>query len=97
MEYANAKPNFCAKCGSPMHSLASSMTVSPKPSVSELSEEETDVESVPNIDRLQIDYDVAHDNRSFTLGSLVGENTPPERKSRNAPRRLDEFIDDKKG
>ena len=39
---------------------------------------------------------VDNGNNTFTLGSLAGQNTPPDYKGGNAPRSVDEFIDDKK-
>ena len=98
LEYANAKPNFCVKCGTALHSHASSMTVAPKiqQPASATSEDETNAESIPHIDRLEVEYDVSNGNNTFTLGSLAGQNTPPDYKGGNAPSSVDEFIDDKK-
>ena len=74
------------------------MTVAPKTqaTASTISEDETDAESVPHIDQLQVEYDVTLDNKSFTFGSLAGENTPPDYKRSRRSRSVDEFIDEKK-
>ena len=98
LEYANAKPNFCVKCGTPLHSHASSTTVSPKiqHTASAISEDETNAESLPHIDKLEVEYDVETNTRSFTLGSLAGHNTPPDYKGGRGPRSVNEFIDEKK-
>ena len=98
LEYANAKPNFCVKCGTALHSRASSMTVGPKAqqSASELSEDETNAENIPHIDRLEVEYDVSNGNKTFTLGSIAGQNTAPDYRGENQPRSVNEFIDEKR-
>tara|TARA_R110002020_G_scaffold22527_1_gene76120 strand:+ start:1414 stop:1641 length:228 start_codon:yes stop_codon:yes gene_type:complete len=74
------------------------MTVAPQrqETSSAISEDETDAESVPNISQLQVEYDVTHDNKSFTLGSLVGQDTPADYRGGRRSRSIDEFIDEKK-
>ena len=101
ISYANAKPNFCSKCGQPLNASATASVntaegmTTLKQSVI-VSQDETDASSVPSIGKLAVEIEDATDT-SFTLGSLMGEqseNTPTKR--RGSSRSIDEFIDEKK-
>ena len=99
LEFANAKPNFCGKCGQQLavtHATNTNTAVGQpvlKESV-ELKGGETDASSVPHIDKIQVEY-VAEGHNTFTVGSLVGDNSPPDYKKRREPKSVDEFIDEK--
>ena len=99
ISYANAKPNFCTKCGQPLNSKAS--TVSTNTSVTEttkssvISSDETDAEFVPEITDFQVDFEVSNIS-SRTLGSLIGEPTPNTTSRRSRPKSVNDFIDEKK-
>ena len=99
ISYANAKPNFCTKCGQPLNSKAS--TVSTNTSVTEttkssvISSDETDAEFVPEITDFQVDFEVSNIS-SRTLGSLIGEPTPNTTSRRSQPKSVNDFIDEKK-
>ena len=98
MEYAHAKPNFCAKCGQQLNASISANTAQDTPTIQKsvvLSDNETDAESVPVITDFQVDYEVS-DRPTMTLGSLIGEPTPSEYKGDNKTSSLNEFIDEKK-
>ena len=99
ISYANAKPNFCTKCGQPLNSKAS--TVSTNTPVTEtikssvISSDETDAEFVPEITDFQVDFEVSNIS-SRTLGSLIGEPTPNTTSRRSQPKSVNDFIDEKK-
>jgi ribosomal protein L37E len=99
ISYANAKPNFCTKCGQPLNSKAS--TVLTNTSVAEttkssvISSDETDAEFVPEIADFQVDFEVSNIS-SRTLGSLIGEPTPNPTSRRREPKSVNDFIDEKK-
>ena len=59
-----------------------------------VSQDETDADSVPSLAKIEVEYDTS-DHNSFTLGSLVGENNPPQSQKRGS-RSINEFIDEKK-
>ena len=98
LSFANAKPNFCTKCGQTLNSKAS--TVSTNTSVinrksSVISSDETDAEFVPEISNFQVDFEVA-DISNRTIGSLLGEPTPIETNRRSNPQSVNDFINEKK-
>ncbi len=98
LSYAHAQPNFCGKCGQQLNSSTASHNTAEGLSVLKesvvVSQDETDASSVPSIGKLQVEYDTS-DHNSFTLGSLVGENSETSRPKRES-RSIDEFIDEKK-
>jgi hypothetical protein len=100
IEYANAKPNFCSKCGQSLNSSVAS-TFS-KPSVEEiddatyydLKDDETSSQSIPHISKIQVEYS-SEGHKTFTLGSLAGE--PPIKGGRKTrSKSVDEFLDEKR-
>ena len=97
LSYSRAKPNFCGKCGQQLNMSATS-NIAAQASTTEksvvISADETDAESVPHIVDFQVDYST--EQKSITLGSLIGEESPPERKQRKRSRSVNEFIDEKK-
>jgi len=100
MGYSLAKPNFCSKCGAGTGSVAKSSLSKPKlakPSFldEDLSDDETSIDCLPDIDKLS--YDVEHyDENIFTLGSLAGkEDKKPSVRNRGS-KNLEDFINDKR-
>jgi hypothetical protein len=98
LEYANAKPNFCVKCGVQLNTSYASNTAQDQPAIVEnvdFGEDETNSQSIPNINKLQVDLEVDN-SKTFTLGSLAGENAPPRNNGRTKAKSVDEFIDERK-
>jgi len=98
LEYANAKPNFCFKCGVQLNTSYASNTAQNQPAVVEnvnLAEDETNSQGLPSISKIEVDYDI-DTSKSYTLGSLVGQNAPPDLKGRSAPKSVNEFINERK-
>jgi hypothetical protein len=99
LSYSLAKPNFCGKCGQQLNiSVATNAVALGKASTVEkaviLSEDETDVLSVPHITDFQVEYSA--EQSSVTLGSLIGEQPAPDHKKRRRSLSVNEFIDEKK-
>tara|TARA_R100001163_G_C5056316_1_gene192735 strand:+ start:190 stop:528 length:339 start_codon:yes stop_codon:yes gene_type:complete len=97
IEYANVKPNFCGKCGQQLNNTFTPSIAAQQPNVVEnvnLAEDETNSQSLPSISKIQVDYDIDTSN-SFTLGSLVGDKTPPEVGRRSRPKSINEFINER--
>ena len=95
IQYAHAEPNFCVKCGQALNSTASVKQSAPTEVTSQpMNEDETDVESIPCLANIQVEYE-AGGHKTFTLGSLAGEKTPPDYKPRGR-KTVDEFIDEKR-
>ena len=98
ISYANAKPNFCNKCGQPLNSTSAAVSVDTsivdkKSSV--ISSDETDAEFVPHISDFQVEFETSNvSNR--TIGSLLGEPTPIETNRRGNTQSVNDFIDEKK-
>lgn len=91
IEYNFAKPNFCSKCGANFGSVGQSNARVAEPArkkVSAVSDDETDAEFVPDIRGLDVEI---YNNKSFTIGSLAGQNTPPDFKGKGSYG-LDEFT-----
>ena len=98
LEYANAKPNFCVKCGVQLNTSYASNTAQDQPTIVEnvdFGEDETNSQSIPSISKLQVDFEV-DDSKTFTLGSLAGKNAPPTNTRRAKAKSVDEFIDERK-
>jgi hypothetical protein len=95
LEYAHAQPNFCVKCGQSLNSTASVQTPAPTIVSQSISDNETDAQHVPALGSIEVDCEV-EGNRTFTLGSLAGKETPPDYRPRKGSRSVDEFIDEKK-
>ena len=97
ISYGHAKPNFCPKCGQQLNASVSSNVGGNTRAIEEsvvISENETDAQSVPQITSFQVE--IESEDKSVTLGSLIGEESPPERKQRKSSRSVNEFIDEKK-
>jgi len=95
IEYAHAQPNFCVKCGQALSNTATAQASASPVKSQPVSDEETDAEFVPPLGNIQVEIQ-AEGNRTFTLGSLAGKETPPDYKPRKGSRSVDEFIDEKK-
>lgn len=95
IQYNLSKPNFCTSCGTSLKTGESSASVAaPTKQIKNnktqsLSEDETDVEFVPNISKLEVDTE--HYGGSFTIGSLVGEGTRPDFEAKDSYD-IDEFT-----
>ena len=98
IEYAHAKPNFCASCGQQLNTSIASTTTSPQQKTVvesvDFGEEETSSTSIPNIGKIQVEYSTEANN-TFTIGSLAGENTPPNFSKARGSKSVDEFLDEK--
>jgi len=100
LSYAHAKPNFCEKCGEQLTSLASTKSTNTSAGMPVLeksvviSQDETDAQSVPEISSFQVEVE-ASDKSPMTFGSLVGEPTESDTRTKRA-RSINEFIDEKK-
>ena len=93
LSYSHAKPNFCGKCGQQLNmSAATEASTVEKSAI--LSEDETDATSVPHVANFQVEYNSEH--TPVTLGSLIGEQTPPDYTKGKRALSVNEFIDEKK-
>jgi len=92
IEYNFAKPNFCSKCGASFGGEQQSKAVveeAPRQSkASVVSEDETDAEYVPQLRKLDVEIEKP---KTFTIGSLAGQNTPPDYKGKGSYD-LDDFT-----
>jgi len=97
LSYSHAKPNFCGKCGQQLNTSATTNVAAEASTVEKsviLSEDETDATSVPHVANFQVEYDAAQ--IPVTLGSLIGEKTPPDYRKGKRALSVNEFIDEKK-
>jgi hypothetical protein len=99
IQYSLAKPNFCTKCGTGLGTIAVAKNTTPskvriQEEYDDLEEDETGIDSIPNIRKLALEIEPEAGNHSFTFGSLFGDST----KAYNGGRRrsIDDFIDEKK-
>jgi|TARA_B100001094_G_scaffold111522_1_gene107336 hypothetical protein len=85
IEYNFAKPNFCSKCGASFggeqQSQAAVEQVPNQTKASVVSDDETDAEFVPQLRGLQVEIEKP---KTFTIGSLAGQNTPPDYKGKGS-------------
>lgn len=92
IEYNFAKPNFCSKCGASFggeqQSQAAVEEAPRQTKASLVSDNETDAEFVPQLRGLDVEIDT---DKSFTIGSLAGQNTPPDYKGKGSYN-LDDFT-----
>ena len=95
LEYAHAQPNFCVRCGQALNSTASTKATTPPVESEATADDETNAQQVPSLGSIQVEIE-ADGNRTFTLGSLAGQETPPDYRPRKGPKSVDEFIDEKK-
>ena len=97
LSYSHAKPNFCGKCGQQLNMSVTTNVAAEASTVEKsvmLSDDETDATSVPHVDDFQVEYSA--EQRSVTLGSLIGEQTPPDYAKSKRALSVNEFIDEKK-
>ena len=97
ISYGHAKPNFCPKCGQQLNASVSSNVGGNTRAIEEsvvISENETDAQSVPQITSFQVE--IESEDKSVTLGSLLGEQSSPDYEKRRRTLSVDEFIDEKK-
>jgi len=98
LSYAHAQPNFCGKCGQQLNSSASTNTAAGLPKLEKsvvISQDETDSQFVPEISNFQVEIE-GPENKTVTLGSLLGESPPSDTKRKTRSRSINEFIDEKK-
>jgi len=94
MAYAHSKPNFCSKCGAGTGAITKKVA---NTQVDEdLLDDETSVEEVPDMDGLSVDVE-HYDDNIFTFGSLAGKEPRSKRVRNRGSKRLEDFIDDRKG
>mgnify|MGYP000886201945 FL=1 len=96
MGFALSKPNFCSKCGATTGPISKSSLSKPKVVTEDLLEDETSIDFVPDINRLQFDVE-QFDQNVFTLGSLAGEEPENSRVRNRGSKNLEDFINDKRG
>ena len=97
IEYAHSKPNFCSSCGQQLNNSIATNTASQQNTTVEsvdFGEDTTSSASIPNISKIQVDYS-AEGHNTFTLGSLAGENAPPNFSKARRSKSVDEFLDEK--
>jgi len=97
ISFSLSKPSFCSKCGAKMGT--SSSVGSSKKEVKEerLAEDETSIDEVPFVGRLDVDVE-QYENNVFTMDSLAGRKDIGGRGVRNrGSKTLEDFIDDKRG
>ncbi len=97
LSYNHAKPNFCGKCGQQLNMSVTANVAGEASTVEKsvmLSENETDAVSVPHVADFQVEYSI--EQKTVTLGSLIGEGTAPDHKKSKRALTVDEFIDEKK-
>lgn len=90
-EYTIKKPNFCASCGHPINSSASSQTegkVYKKEAVKEISQanlddEGSDIFHVPQLSKLEYEIDMSNPIDQ-TVGSILGDMAPKENSAKPA-------------
>ncbi len=81
--YSGPKPKFCSSCGASIGSVSDKKRESPKrmSSASEnLKEDETDIDHVPNIGKL--DYDVSYHeagHKTYKFGDVINAETQKRR------------------
>jgi len=95
MSFALSKPNFCSKCGVTTGPVSKSSLSKPKFVEEELSDDETSIDFIPDIDRLEFDVE-QYDENIFTLGSLAGEEPKNSRVRNRGSKNLEDFINDKR-
>lgn len=97
IEYAYSKPKFCSSCGSKVGGGPSlKKDAVKKPSSGEvLAADETDIDFIPDIDRISVDIEQFSDN-VFTLESLSEGKTSGKNVRSRGSKTLEDFIDDKR-
>ena len=100
IEYANAKPNFCSKCGKPLNSSVASTFNEPSAGeiddtlYNDLKDDETLSNSIPYISEIQVECS-SEGHKTHTLGSLAGE--PPSNGGRKTnSKSVNEFLNEKR-
>ena len=97
MNFSLSKPSFCSKCGSKMGTPSVGASVRVKDEEESLADDETSINEVPFVGRLDVDIE-QYDNNVFTMDSLAGRQDVGRRNVRNrGSKTLEDFIDDKRG
>lgn len=91
-EYSGFTPNFCSKCGSPMNGKASPQAQK-KPSrnvnqedIEEESEDNTNIDELPDIDKLDVEIEIEGGFKTFNLEEL--SRNPQSGPRKFAPKRV---------
>ena len=94
IEYAYSKPKFCSSCGSKCGGNHLEKK-EPKKFIKKesLAEDETDIDFIPDIDKLSVDVE-SNGNNVFTFGSLAGEKESPKTVRSRGSKTIEDFIDD---
>jgi ribosomal protein L37E len=97
LEYSYSKPKFCSSCGNKFGSpgLIGKKNTKNKEIEAKLSEDETQIDELPYIESLEVDFE-SHGNNVFSFESLVGKPEPDTGKPRRS-KTLEDFIDDRRG
>ena len=97
IEYSYSKPKFCSGCGSKFGgaSLVDKKSNKIPKNEESLAEDETSIDEVPDIKRLEVDLEQYNDN-VFTFGSLAGDNSQQAASRRRGSSNLEDFIDAKR-
>ena len=98
IEYSYSKPKFCSNCGGKcgpegLNKEIASRDVEP---VDDLAEDETLINEVPSISRLEVDFE-SNGNNVFTFESLVDEKAGKKPVTKRRTKTLDDFIDGSRG
>lgn len=97
LEYSYSKPKFCSSCGNKFGSpgLISKKTIKNTEIEAKLSDDETQINELPHIERLEVDFE-SHGNNVFSFASLAGK-PEPETVKQGRSKTLEDFIDDRRG
>lgn len=94
VEYKFSPPKFCSSCGSPMGVAAANeskplnRSVKSRRQSKAISDDETDAEFVPQLDRLEYDLDDFGASHNHTIGSLGGK--APMKRRKMSKRNIDD-------
>ena len=91
-EYSGFAPNFCSKCGSQMNGKVSAQTQKKanrnvdQEDIEEESEDNTNIDELPNIDKLDVEIEMEGGFRNFNLEEL--SRNPQSGPIKFAPKRV---------
>ena len=86
VEYKFSPPKFCSQCGSPMgiatanESKPLSRNVTASRRIEAISDDETDADHVPQLNKLEYEVDTFGSQYNQTIGSLAGKSAPSIRR-----------------
>jgi len=97
LEYPTAKPKFCSSCGASTGVVATA-TVRKPPTLNnndDLEDDESDIDSFPELDGLDVEVEPFSNASTFNLGALFGQPQETKRR-RSTSRNISDFIDERK-